>query len=182
MAAIAKLQDSTVTWNIDPAHTDVQFSVRHLGVFNVKGHFEKAAGTIETEGGILVGFQATIDASSINTRNADRDAHLRSADFFNSEQFPNVEFKSTKVEPLGKNQYKAIGDLTIAGQTHEVELAIEATDPVTDPWGNKRSGAVATGEISRKEWGLTWNQVLETGSLMVSDEVKITIDVEAVQA
>lgn len=182
MAAIARTQEDTVTWNIDPSHTDVQFAVRHMGLFNVKGHFEKATGTVETNNGELSRFDATIDAASINTRSADRDAHLRSADFFDAEKYPTLEFKSTQVTPLGKGHYKAVGDLTIAGQTHPVEFDVQATDPVTDPWGNRRAGAVATGEISRKAWGLTWNQVLETGSLLVSDEVKITIDVEVVQA
>lgn len=181
MAAIAVTPQST-QWSIDSSHSDVQFSVRHMGLFTVKGHFGKVTGSATTVDGKLAGFDATIDASSVSTREDARDNHLRSADFFNIEQFPTFEFRSTRVVPAGDNKYKVIGDLTIAGKTNSVELDVETTKAISDPWGNTRSGAHASAQISRKEWGLTWNAVLETGSLMVSDEVKISIDVEAIAA
>ena len=182
MAAVAAIKDTVSTWNIDPTHSDVQFSVKHMGLMTVRGHFEKVSGTAQLENGQLKSFQSTIDASSINTRVADRDAHLKSADFFNVEKYPELVFKSTSIVPVGDHAYKATGDLTIAGQTHPITLDVEITDPVKDPWGNTRAAASANGQISRKQWGLEWNAVLETGGLIVGDEVKITIEVEAIAA
>src|SRR5579885_3495758 len=124
MAANPKLEQATTTWNIDPNHSDVQFSVKHLGLMTVRGHFEKVSGTAKTENGKLVAFEATIDPASINTRVADRDAHLKSADFFNVEVHPDLTFKSTEVKEIGHNEYQVTGDLTIAGQTHPVELDV----------------------------------------------------------
>ena len=174
--------NQTTTWNLDATHSDVQFSVKHLGLLSVKGHFEKVSGSAKTVDGKLAEFEATIDANSITTRNNDRDNHLRSADFLNTEKYPELRFKSSQIREVGRNRYQATGDLTIAGQTHPVELEIETADPIKDPWGFTRAAATATTEISRKQWGLTWNQVLETGGLVVGDEVKITIEVEAVAA
>lgn len=182
MAATAQLTQSTTTWNLDPTHSDVQFSVRHLGLLSVKGHFEKVTGSAKTENGKLTYFEADIDASSISTRNGDRDNHLRSADFLDTEKFPQITFKSTEISEVAPNLYKALGDLTIAGQTHPVTLEIETTDPIKDPWGMTRMAAQTSTEISRKQWGLSWNQVLETGGFVVGDEVKIQIEVEAVVA
>ncbi len=182
MAAIAQLKDSLTSWNLDPTHSDVQFSVRHLGLLSVKGHFEKLTGTAKTENGKLTYFEANIDATSITTQNTDRDNHLKSADFLDTEKYPEINFKSTQVTEVAPNHYKAAGDLTIAGQTHPVVLDIEATDPIQDPWGLTRIGAQAHIEISRKQWGLTWNQVLEAGGFAVGDEVKIHIEVEATVA
>jgi polyisoprenoid-binding protein YceI len=179
MAAIARPASSTITWNIDPTHSNVQFSVKHMGLMTVRGHFEKVTGTARTIDGKLESVEATIDASSINTRVADRDNHLRSPDFFNTEKWPDLKFRSTNVEETGRNHYKVRGDLTMAGQTHEVVLDVQTADAIKDPWGKTRSAAEATTQISRKEWGLTWNTVLETGGLMVSDEVKITLEIEA---
>ena len=181
MSAITEVKPQTTQWAIDPSHSDVQFSVKHLGLMTVRGHFEKVAGTATTVDGRLTAFEAVIDAGSINTRVAQRDEHLRSADFFNVERWSELTFKSTKVEGDG-GEYKVVGDLTIAGQTHPVELSVEVTDPITDPWGNTRRAAAAHGKISRKEWGLVYNQILETGGLAVGDEVKITIEVEAVES
>lgn len=182
MAAIAQLKESSTAWNLDPSHSDVQFSVRHLGLLSVKGHFEKLTGSAKTENGKLTYFEANIDASSITTRNDDRDKHLRSADFLDTEKYPEIGFKSTQVTEVAPNNYKAAGDLTIAGQTHPVVLDIEATDPINDPWGLTRIAAQTGIEISRKQWGLTWNQALEAGGFVVGDEVKIQIEVEAVVA
>lgn len=182
MAAAAQLTQSSTVWNLDPTHSNVQFSVRHLGIMSVKGHFERLTGKARTELGKLTEFEAVIDASSITTRNADRDAHLRSADFFDVEKYPELRFKSTEITEVARNQYKAKGDLTIAGQTHPVELDIETTEVIKDPWGLTRIAAQASTEISRKQWGLTWNQILEAGGFAVGDEVKIQIEVEAVVA
>ena len=182
MAAIAQLQQQSTSWNLEGTHSDVQFSVRHLGLFSVKGHFEKLSGSAKTSDGKLTEFEAIIDTSSISTRNADRDAHLRSPDFLDTEKYPEMRFKSTSVQETGPKTYKAIGDLTLAGQTHRVELDVELSDVITDPWGLTRTAAQATGQISRKQWGLVYNQILETGGLALGDEVKISIEVEAVAA
>jgi polyisoprenoid-binding protein YceI len=171
-------QPKTTTWNIDPNHADVQFAVKHLGLMTVRGHFPTVSGSAITEDGKLQSFEAVIDATSINTRVADRDTHLRSTDFLNTEKYPEIRFKSTAVTSLGGNNYLVVGDLTIAGQTHPTELEVEISDPVKDPWGSTRSSAVAQGAISRKDWGLTWNMALEAGGFVVGDEVKITIEVE----
>jgi polyisoprenoid-binding protein YceI len=182
MSAAAVVQPAVTQWNIDPTHSDVQFAVKHLGLMTVRGHFEKVSGTATTDNGRLTRFQASIDPASINTRVADRDKHLRSADFLDVEKYPELKFKSTDIQPAAGNSYKVSGDLSIAGQTHPAELEVEITDPIKDPWGFTRSSAVATTKISRKEWGLVWNQVLEAGGFAVGDEVKITIEVEATAA
>jgi polyisoprenoid-binding protein YceI len=182
MSALAQPTQQNTSWNLDPSHSDVQFSVRHLGLFSVKGHFETVAGSAKTEDGKLVDFEAVIDATSLNTRNKDRDGHLRSADFLDTEKFPEIRFKSTAIREVARNNYKASGDLTISGETHPVELDIEMSESIKDPWGLTRTAAQATTEISRKQWGLVYNQILETGGLAVGDEVKISIEVEAVAA
>src|SRR5512146_1959240 len=122
MAAIAKQATSTTTWNIDPSHSNVQFSVKHMGLMTVRGHFEKVSGSARTVDGKLESVEAVIDVSSINTRVADRDNHLRSADFFDVEKWPDLRFRSTAIQELGGNRYKVTGDLTIAGQTHPVDM------------------------------------------------------------
>jgi len=182
MSVVTESAQKTQNWNIDPMHSDVQFSVKHMGIMTVRGHFEKVQGNAVTENGKLVSFEAKIDPASINTRVADRDNHLRSADFFNVEKFPELTFKSTKIEETGKNKYQVTGDLTIAGKTNPVTLDVELSEAVKDPWGNTRTAAAAHGQISRKQWGLEYNQILETGGLLVGDEVKITIEVEATAA
>ena len=182
MSVITEPKQQTTTWNIDPLHSDVQFSVKHLGLMTVRGHFEKVSGSAVTENNKLVSFEANIDPASINTRVGDRDNHLRSADFLNTDKWPEMKFKSAQVAEVAPNAYKVIGDLTMAGQTHPVELDVEVTDAIKDPWGLTRRSAEAHGTISRKQWGLVWNKVLETGGLTVGDEVKITIEVEGTAA
>jgi polyisoprenoid-binding protein YceI len=171
-------------WQIDPAHTNVEFSVRHLMISNVRGDFNKVAGTVTSDGQNpeAVKIDAVIDAGSIDTRIEKRDQHLKSADFLNVEKFPTIEFKSKKVVANGAGKWKVTGDLTLHGVTKEVVLDVEGpTTEIKDPMGNTRAGASATTKISRKDFGLTWNKALETGGVMVGDEVEITIDVEAVQ-
>jgi polyisoprenoid-binding protein YceI len=169
------------TWNLDPAHTSVQFSVRHLMVSNVRGEFGKVSGTVEGDekDPTHAKIQATIDTASIDTRNERRDAHLKSPDFFDVAKFPTMTFASKKVEQVSPGYFKVTGELTLHGVTREVSLDVHGpTGEIKDPWGNSRAGAEATATINRKDFGLTWNQALEAGGVAVGDEVTITIDVE----
>jgi polyisoprenoid-binding protein YceI len=172
------------TWQIDPAHTNVEFSVRHMMISNVKGQFQKTSGTITINGNdpTSAKIDATIDATSITPRVDKRDAHLKSPAFLDVDKFPTITFKSTKVEGDGPGKWKVTGDLTLHGLTKPVVLEVESTGtPITDPMGDTRAGASATTKIDRKDFGLTWNQPLETGGVMVGDEVAISIDVEAIK-
>jgi len=167
-------------WNIDAAHSAVEFGVKHLGISTTKGRFQKFSGAVEGDTtGTPVGLDVTIHVASIDTNSPDRDAHLRSADFFEVEKYPTITYRSTSVRPV-TNGYEVLGDLTMRGVSKPVPFHIEAEPAVTDPWGNERIAGHAVGKISRKEWGLTWNKILEAGGLMVSDEVKFTLDVELV--
>jgi len=168
-------------WEFDAAHTGVQFKVRHLMVSHVRGDFEKFSGKIVYDESDVTKSTAdiTIEAASINTRVAKRDEHLRSPDFLDVAKHPTITFKSKKVEKAGDGRLKMTGDLTIKGVTKEVALFIEGpTPPVKDPWGNTRVGGTATTKINRKDFGLTWQKVLEAGGVAVGDEVEITIDLE----
>jgi polyisoprenoid-binding protein YceI len=170
------------TWKIDPAHSNAQFSVRHLMISNVKGEFTQVSGQIffDPQKPETLSAETIIDVSTINTREPDRDKHLKSADFFDEATFPTITFKSRQAAK-GPDGLKLIGDLTIHGVTREVTLDVEGpTQPMKDPWGNTRVGASATTKINRKDFGLTWNQALETGGVLVGDEIKITVDVELV--
>jgi len=171
------------TFEIDALHSNLGFKVRHLMVSWVHGKFEKGTGTIvyDKANPAALSIQATLDASTINTGDGERDKHLRSADFFEVEKFPTVEFKSKKAEADG-TRLKVTGDLTLHGVTKEVVLDVDGiTEPVKDPWGNIKIGATATTRISRKEYGLTWNKALEAGGVTVGDDVAITLDIEAAQ-
>jgi polyisoprenoid-binding protein YceI len=168
-------------WEFDPAHTGIQFKVRHLMVSHVRGGFEKVSGKIAYDEADITKSTAeiSIDAASINTNVAKRDEHLRSPDFLDAAKYPAITFRSKKVEKAGEGRLKVTGDLTIKGVTKEVVLAVEGpTPPVKDPWGNARVGGTATTKINRKDFGLTWNAALETGGVAVGDEVEITIDLE----
>jgi polyisoprenoid-binding protein YceI len=172
------------TWQIDPAHTNVEFKVRHMMISNVKGQFQKTAGTITANGNdpASAKIDATIDASSVYTRVDRRDADLKSPNFLDVEKFPTITFKSTKVEADGPNKWKVTGDLTLHGVTKPVVLDVEGSGaPISDPMGNTRAGASATTTIKRSDFGLTWNKALEAGGVMVGDEVAISIDVEAIK-
>ncbi|MFN7925350.1 MAG: YceI family protein [Bryobacteraceae bacterium] len=171
-------------YTIDSSHSSAQFSVRHMMISNVKGEFTNVTGSIvhDANNPAASKVEASIDASTINTREPKRDAHLKSADFFDTAKFPVLAFKSKKVWKDGQ-QLKVQGDLTIRGVTREVVWNVEGPAPETkDPWGNVRLGATATTKISRKDWGLTWNQTLEAGGVLVGDEVAITLDIEAVKS
>jgi polyisoprenoid-binding protein YceI len=170
------------TWKTDPAHSNAQFSVRHMMISNVKGECTRVSGQVVFDWARpeSLSAEATIDVNAINTREPDRDKHLKSADFFDAEHYPTITFKSKRAEK-GPNGLKLAGDLTIRGVTREVTLDVEGpTPPLKDPWGFTRLGASATTKINRKDFGLTWNQALETGGVLVGDEVKITVDVELV--
>lgn len=168
-------------WNIDPTHSNIQFSVRHMGLSTVRGSFGQLSGTINEENGNVSAGEADIDVTSINTNMAARDEHLKSPDFFNVAEHPTAHFRLTKADRKG-DQLTLVGDLSIRGVTKPVTLTGELAGPAKDPWGNTKVSASVEGKISRKEWGLTWNQTLETGGLLVSDEVKLAIDVQAVAA
>jgi len=170
------------TWTLDPAHTSVQFSVRHLMVSTVRGAFGKLTGTVQVDEKDLTRskIQATIDAASIDTRIEKRDAHLKSPDFLDVAKYPTITFVSKKIEQGDPGHFKVTGDLTLHGVTREVSLDVEGPTPeIKDPSGKVRAGAQATTKINRKDFGVTWNLALEAGGVAVSDEVTITIDVEA---
>lgn len=174
----------TARWELDPAHSNASFTVRHMMVSNVRGEFTKLAGGVDvvSDDPTTAKVAVTIDAASINTREPKRDTHLRSADFFDVARFPTITFTSKKVERAGEGQYRLVGDLTIHGVTKEVTLDVEDLTPaVKDPGGNLRAGAHATTRINRKDFGLHWNKVLEAGGVLVGDEVSITIEVELVK-
>jgi polyisoprenoid-binding protein YceI len=176
---------STTTWNIDPAHTAAEFKVKHMMIANVKGHFAKVSGVLIRDESDPANdrVEATIEAASLHTRDEQRDAHLKSADFFHVEKFPTLHFKSTGVKVAGEGELSVEGDLTIHGVTRKVRFAVEGpTPPAKDPWGNTRIGLSATTKISRKDFGLTYNAALETGGVLVGDEVTITLDAQFVKA
>jgi polyisoprenoid-binding protein YceI len=173
---------TTTRWAIDAAHSNVEFSVRHLMIATVKGRFADVQGTvtIDESDPSKAAVDVKIGVASVDTRMAQRDEHLRSGDFFDVEKFPTLEFKSRKVVRDG-DALKVTGDLTIRGITREVLLDVTSHGRQIDPWGGERAGFEATGKIKRSDFGLTWNQALETGGVAVSDEVKIAIDIELVK-
>jgi polyisoprenoid-binding protein YceI len=172
------------TYNIDPAHSSAQFTVRHMMITNVRGGFQKVTGSFTFDPDNPAGstVDATIDAASINTNEPQRDGHLRSADFLDAERYPTITFKSTKVERVDDEESKVTGNLTIHGVTKEVTLRVEGPTPETkDPYGNLRVGLSALTKIKRSDFGLTWNAVLEAGGIAVGDELKIEIDISAIK-
>jgi polyisoprenoid-binding protein YceI len=172
------------TWNIDPAHTHSSFTIRHLVISNVRGEFGKTTGTIVLDEKDLSrsSVEAAVDTSTIDTRVADRDTHLKSPDFFDVQKYPAMTFKSTKVEKAGKGKLKVTGNLTIKDVTRPVVLNVEGpTAEIKDPWGKTRRGLSATTTINRKDFGLNWSKMVEAGPV-VGDEVKIEIEAELLQA
>jgi polyisoprenoid-binding protein YceI len=168
------------TYELDPAHTSASFSVRHLMVTNVRGEFGKVVGTVEYDEKepTKAKVEATIDVSSITTRDEKRDNHLKSPDFFDAAKYPNITFKSKKVEKSAKG-LRVVGDFTIRGVTKEVVLDVEGpTKEIKDPWGNAKVGAAATTKINRQDYGVKWNKSLDGGGVVVGDEVAIHVDVE----
>jgi polyisoprenoid-binding protein YceI len=170
------------TWTIDPAHTVVEFSVKHLMIATVKGSFGAPSGTVKVREDDLTTAEidVTIDTTTIDTRQEQRDNHLRSADFFDVERFPSMHFKSTKVERRG-DDYRITGNLTIRGVTKPIVLEAVDEGRARDPWGKDRAIFSATGKIRRSEYGLNWNQALEAGGVLVGDEIKLSIDAQLVR-
>lgn len=167
-------------WNLDTTHAEVGFAVKHLMISTVKGRFKTFTGIGTTNpDGTLKAVEMTIDAASIDTNAPQRDDHLRSPDFFDAAQFPTLAFASKSVTQKGSD-VTIVGDLTIRGQSRPVTLTGEYTAPSKDPWGNSRAALAVSGKINRKDWGLTWNQLLEAGGVAVAEEVKLHVEVEAV--
>jgi polyisoprenoid-binding protein YceI len=172
------------TYQIDPAHSSAHFAVRHMMVTNVRGSFSNVTGTVVYDSANLAAssLDATIDATTINTNDEKRDGHLKSAEFLDVAQFPTITFKSKSIANDG-GDLKITGDLTVHGTTKEVVLTADPLAPEgKDPWGGTRTGTSATTKISREDFGLTWNAALETGGVMVSDELKITLDIQLTKA
>jgi polyisoprenoid-binding protein YceI len=171
----------TGTWKVDTAHSSVEFQVKHLGIATVKGQFTEFAGTLEAspEGTVAYG---TVQTASVNTREPQRDEHLRSSDFFDAEQNPEIGFRSTAITPLDEEEFEIEGDITIHGVTQPLKLKATLEGTETDPQGNDRVGVSAVGQIDRKDFGMTFNAALGSGNLLVSDKVKIQLDISAVKA
>jgi polyisoprenoid-binding protein YceI len=181
-AAVLALSHATAADNykIDPAHSSVGFSVRHMGVSNVKGHFDDFSGSVVLDNGSIQAATATIQVKSVNTGIEKRDNHLRTADFFEATKYPEISFKTKKVEKSG-DQTVLIGDFTMRGVTKELRLPVTVSGPVKDPQGNMRIGLEAKATVNRKDYGMKFNAVMETGGVMVGDEVTIENDAEAVK-
>ena len=175
---------TTTTWNLDPAHSVVEFKVKHLMISNLKGQFTSVSGTLRLHEADLTqaSVEAAIEIASIHTRDADRDAHLKGPDFFDAEKFPTMRLQSTHIALKSDGEVVVTGDLTIKGVTRSVQFAVEGPSPATkDPWGNTRIGVAATTKINRKDFGLTWNAALETGGVMVGEDINIALDLEFVK-
>ncbi|MFE3856371.1 YceI family protein [Streptomyces griseorubiginosus] len=173
----------TGDYTIDTAHSTIGFTVRHAMVTNVKGTFDDFSGSLHLDGGDPSASTASIDVKmdSIDTGSADRDGHLKSADFFKIEEFPTMTFRSTKAEALGDEDYRITGDLTILGTTKPLTIDLEFNGAAKDPFGNERVGFEGKAEIKRSEWGLTWNAALETGGVLISDKIKLSFDISAIK-
>lgn len=179
---MTQLSDLVGTWNIDPAHSVVGFSLRHAMVSTVRGHFGEFSGSINVTSPTTADVNVDIVADSITTRQEQRDAHLKSADFFETETYPSMTFVSTGVKNIDDEEFVLVGDLTIRGVTKTVELDVEFLGTQVDAGGDLRAGFEAKTSINRKDFGLTWNAALETGGVLVSDKIKIALDIAAVKA
>ena len=170
-------------WNLDPTHTSVEFAVRHMMIATVRGTIGLKEGYVETdETGKPIRVEARLDAASIHTGVADRDNHLRSPDFLDVANHPEIVFRSEKITPLGEGRYRVEGEVTIRGVTRPLAFEVETHGPAKDPWGNERIAAHFEGKLNRKDFGLTWNMPQETGGLLVGEEVRFSVDTEAVKA
>lgn len=176
------MSDKITTWTIDPSHAEIGFAVRHLMIATVRGRFGAVSGTVTVDetNPRDSKIDVTVDVTSIDTRQEMRDNHLRSPDFFDVATYPTIHFVSKRIEGDIDGEFRVTGDLTIRGVTREVALTASLEGRTRDPWGNERAGFSATGKVNRHDFGLTWNQALESGGVMVGDEVKLTIDVELV--
>jgi polyisoprenoid-binding protein YceI len=174
---------SKTKWTIDPSHSEISFKAKHLMITNVKGVFKEFEGTVFTTDNSFItsDIEFRMKPASVDTGTADRDAHLRSADFFDVEKFEYATFKGSRVEKIDNEYFILTGDLTIRGVTQTVKLDVEFGGVMKDPWGNEKAGYAITGKVNRKDFGLTWNAALEAGGVLVSDEIKIICDVQLVK-
>ncbi|MGH2861902.1 MAG: YceI family protein [Solirubrobacteraceae bacterium] len=181
MSTISAEAIQSGTYNVDPAHSNVGFAVRHMGIATVRGQFKKFNGTVEAADDKLT-LAGTVEVASIDTGDQNRDGHLQSPDFFDAAQFPQISFSSTGAEPVGDGQIKLTGEITIKGTTKPIELVGEIAENGEDPWGNARVGFEVEGKIDRREFGLEFNQTLPNGGLLVANEVKLVVSVSAIKA
>lgn len=174
---------ATTKWSLDPTHSEIGFKIKHLMISNVSGNFNKFDVQAETDGDDFedATVTVTIDVASINTNNEQRDAHLRTADFFEAENHPKIIFKSTKVERVDEDTFNLYGDLTIKETTKPVKLSVEYSGVAKDPWGNVKAGFTINGKINRKDWGVNYNAVLETGGLMLAEDLKLQGEIQLVK-
>ncbi len=180
---VALTNAQEANWGFDPTHSNVRFAVSHMVISEVEGNFDGYNGTVRSSkadfSDAVVKF--TIDVKTINTNDAKRDEHLRGADFFDVDKYPNIEFRSTSIKSVGKNKYKITGDFTMMGVTKEVTFDLKYNGTVVDPWGNTKAGFKATTTINRTDWGLVYNSTLDTGGLMIGNEVDIVCNFELIK-
>jgi polyisoprenoid-binding protein YceI len=185
MSATISAPGTVSTWKLDPAHSVAEFKVKHMMISNVKGSFTSLSGALrldETDRTHST-IEAVIPAATLNTGDDQRDSHLKSADFFDADKFPTLTFKSTNIDSTGGANYAVTGDLTLHGVTRPVTFAVEdLSEPSKDPWGNQRIGLSASAKINRKDFGLTWNSPLETGGLLVGEDVAIGLDIQFIKS
>ena len=174
---------TTTKWSLDPTHSEIGFKIKHLMISNVSGNFNKFDVQVKTNGDDFANATVTakIDVASINTNNEQRDAHLANADFFETDKHPNIIFKSTKVEKVDDDTFNLYGDLTIKETTKPVKLSVEYSGIAKDPWGNVKAGFTINGKINRKDWGINYNAVLETGGIMLGEELKVNGEIQLVK-
>ena len=184
MATTTATPTSLTTWKLDPAHSAAEFKVKHMMISNVKGSLTGLNGVLNEDpaDATRTTVEATIDVTTLSTGDAQRDGHLKSPDFFEAEKYPAMTFKSTSVKKTGEGEYAVTGDLTMHGVSKPVTFAVEGPSaPGKDPWGNTRIGLSATAKINRKDFGLSWNAALETGGVLVGEDVQITLEIQFIK-
>jgi polyisoprenoid-binding protein YceI len=171
----------TGTWTVDPAHSNVEFSAKHLGIATVRGAFNEFEGTFEVGDDGSAKARGTVEVVSIDTNEDQRDTHLRSEDFFHAEVHPQLSFESTEIRPVDEDAFLIQGDLTMRGLTRPIVLEAELQGTEIDPWGNERVALEARGQLNRRDWGMTFNQALGSGNMLVSDKIKLSLDISAIK-
>ena len=170
------------TWTVDPAHSKVGFAVKHMGIATVRGEFTDFDGVLEIgEDPSGAKVRGTVRAASVDTNEAQRDGHLRSPDFFSADDYPELSFESTRIEPVDEDTFRVTGNLTMRGVTNELVLTVEVNGTDTDPYGNEKVGLEVTGQLSRGDYGMKFNQALGSGNMLVADKVKLTLDISAIK-
>ncbi len=182
MSTVSPTAVPTGTWNVDPAHSKIGFSVKHMGIATVRGEFTEFQGTLDVgENLASATARGTVKVQSVDTNESQRDEHLRSPDFFDAAQYPELTFESTGIEADGDDAFRITGNLTIHGVTQPIELRADVQGTDVDPWGNERVGLEIAGQLSRGDYGMTFNQALGSGNMLVSDKVKLALDISAVK-